>query len=95
MRAFVMLADIAFLALLASSMFTDIVAPAMGAKDRLQYHDYYLMLLNRGKSTLQQLILGVNRQNKSTDSEHYLESVERLLDDFRQDCARLAGWSWE
>ncbi|MFB1490972.1 MULTISPECIES: DUF6516 family protein [unclassified Thiocapsa] len=28
--------------------------------------------------------------------EHYVfESVERLVDDFRQDCARLAGWRWE
>jgi hypothetical protein len=29
------------------------------------------MLLNTDKSNVQQLILGVNRHNKSTDLEHY------------------------
>jgi len=33
------------------------------------------MLLNTDKSNVQQLILGVNRHNKSTDLEHYHPAV--------------------
>ena len=47
----------------------------------------------------------VRYDNESTkgDHRHYgkheepysFESVEKLIADFRNDCARLAGWRWE
>jgi hypothetical protein len=38
---------------------------------------------------------GDHRHYGDREEPYQFESVERLLDDFRRDCARLAGWRWE
>lgn len=38
---------------------------------------------------------GDHRHYGNREERYRFESVERLLADFRQDCARLAGWRWE
>lgn len=38
---------------------------------------------------------GDHRHHGDCEEPYQFESVERLLDDFRHDCARLAGWRWE
>jgi len=38
---------------------------------------------------------GDHRHYGNREESYRFESVERLLADFREDCARLAGWRWE
>ena len=38
---------------------------------------------------------GDHRHYGNREEPYRSESVERLLADFRDDCARLAGWRWE
>ncbi len=38
---------------------------------------------------------GGHRHYGDREEPYHFETVERLLDDFRQDSARLAGWRWE
>ena len=38
---------------------------------------------------------GDHKHYGDCEEPYYFESVERLLDDFRHDCTRLAGWRWE
>jgi hypothetical protein len=38
---------------------------------------------------------GDHRHYGDREESYHFESLERLLDDFRQDCARLAGGRWE
>ena len=38
---------------------------------------------------------GDHRHYADREESYRVESVERLLADFRDDCARLAGWRWE
>jgi hypothetical protein len=38
---------------------------------------------------------GDHRHYGEREEPYRFHSVERLLADFRDDCARLAGWRWE
>ena len=38
---------------------------------------------------------GDHRHYSYREEPYHFESLGRLLDDFRHDCARLAGWRWE
>ena len=38
---------------------------------------------------------GDHRHYGNREEPYRFESVERLLADFRDDCARFAGWRWE
>ncbi|MEW6688336.1 MAG: DUF6516 family protein [Pseudomonadota bacterium] len=37
---------------------------------------------------------GDHRHVGDQEETYHFESLEKLLDDFRIDCARLAGWRW-
>ena len=37
---------------------------------------------------------GDHRHYDDEDSDYHFESIEKLVEDFSNDCARLAGWEW-
>ena len=38
---------------------------------------------------------GDHRHYRDREDRYHFESLEKLLEDFRDDCTRIAGWRWE
>ena len=59
----------------------------------------YRLYCGRGRTCL----VRYDNEGGKGDHRHYgereeayrFELIEKLLEDFREDCARLAGWRWE
>jgi hypothetical protein len=37
---------------------------------------------------------GDHRHYGKQEARYYFQSIERLIEDFRNDCVRLADWEW-
>jgi len=38
---------------------------------------------------------GDHRHYGLSEESYHFESIEKLIEDFRNDCSRLADWRWE
>ena len=67
------------------------VCTIMRAREVFRYSASKIFLVRYDNETGK----GDHRHYGDREEAYSFESLEKLLEDFREDCARLAGWRWE